>query len=145
MQTNKWMVIALLIGSSLAVGCQSNNNTAEPQSSTSVVLTANQSTRVGQDVSVQVTSIQDSRCPANALCIRYGSAKVGFILASESEQQTGELCLGECKNGKEIQNKDTTAVQLGGTTYRVVLSEIRPYPGIGSPDVKPEAVIQVLK
>ncbi|MBD2755593.1 hypothetical protein [Spirosoma validum] len=143
MQTIKLMVTALLIGSCLAVGCQSNNHTAEPQSNTPVVLTANQSTRIGQDVAVQVTSIQDSRCPANALCIRYGSAKVGFILANDNEQQTGDLCLGEC--GKGLKDKDTTAVQLSGTTYRVVLSEIRPYPGTGSPDVKPEAVIQVLK
>ncbi|UFH53002.1 hypothetical protein [Spirosoma sp. KNUC1025] len=142
MHTNKLMALALLIGGSVVIGCQSNNNTAEPQTNSPVTLKANQSARLGQDVTVKATSIQDSRCPANAVCIRYGSANVQFIIEKGSNNQTGSLCLGDC--GKGVKDKDTTTVQLGGISYRVVLSEVRPYPGTSSSDTKPEAVIQLL-
>lgn len=137
------MATALIIGSWLTIGCQSNTTTAEPQADTPVAVKANQSARIGQDVIVQVTSIQDSRCPANAVCIRYGSADVAVVLQKGNEQQTGSLCLGEC--GQGIKVKDTTTIQLGDIRYQIVLSDVRPYPGTSSPDTKPEAVIQVLK
>lgn len=137
------MATALLIGGWFAIGCQSNNNTAEPQTDAPVTLKTNQSTRIGQDVTMHVTSIQDSRCPANVTCVRYGSANVEFTLAKNNDHQTGSLCLGEC--GQGLKDKDTTTVQLGGSSYRVVLSEVRPFPGTGTSDTKPEAVIQLLK
>ena len=137
------MATALLIGSWFAIGCQSNNTTAEPQVNTPVSLKTNQSSRLGQDVTVQVTKIEDSRCPANAVCIRYGNANVEFTLAKGTDQQSGQLCLGEC--GQGLKAKDTTTVQLGDSKYSVILSEVRPYPGTSTSDTKPEAVIQVLK
>ena len=137
------MATALLIGGWLAIGCKPDDNTTEPQATTPVSVKANQSTRIGQAITVQVTSIQDSRCPANALCIRYGSANVDFTLEKDGSQQMGSLCLGEC--GKGLKSADTTTVQLAGSPYRVVLSEVRPYPGTGTSDTKPEAVIQLLK
>lgn len=91
---------------------------------------------------MQVTSIQDSRCPADAMCTRNGSVQVEFVLEKEGTRQMGKLCLGEC--GQESNSTDTTAVQLGDHTYHVVLKEVRPYPGTSASDTKPEALIQLL-
>ncbi|WP_420151674.1 hypothetical protein [Spirosoma sp.] len=143
MNTLKLIATAFLISGWFAIGCHSNNNTAEPQTNIPVTLKANQSARLGEDVTVQATRIEDSRCPANAICIRYGSANVEFVLEKGSDRQSGTLCLGEC--GQGLKNADTTTIQLGGSNYRVVLSEVRPYPGTSTPDAKPEAVLQLLK
>lgn len=142
MQYVKRTTVILLTGGWLAVGCSRNNPTAEPLLNKPVSIAANQTERVGQDVTVEVERIQDSRCPANALCIRYGSADVAFTLTKGSDRQPGRLCLGECTQG--LRTQDTTVVSVGGSRYRVVLNEVRPYPGTGAPDAKQEAVIRVL-
>ena len=138
----KLTAAVLLTWGWLAAGCTRNSPTAEPLSGKPVSMTANQATRVGPDVTVQVTTIEDSRCPANALCIRYGSANVAVTLTKGSDRQTGQLCLGECASAMKA--ADTTAIAVGGSTYRVLLSEVRPYPGTGTPGTKSEAIIRVL-
>lgn len=131
-----------LTGGWLVAGCNPNSPNAEPLSDRPIPMIVNQSTRVGQAVTVEVSRIQDSRCPANALCIRYGSTEVQFTLTKGSDHQRGNLCLGECASAMKAQ--DTTVVPVGGRRYRVVLSEVRPYLGTGEPNARQEAVIQVL-
>lgn len=131
------------MGSGLMIGCTRNTPTAESLSGKPVAMATNQATRVGEDVTVQVERIQDSRCPANVVCIRYGSANVAVTLTKGSDRQTGQLCLGDCAPALKAQ--DTTVVAVGGSTYRVILSEVRPYPGTGATDAKQEAVIRILK
>jgi hypothetical protein len=136
-----YLVAALLSGLA-AVGCQQTTQDAA-QPSESVTVGIKQSARVGQTVSVQVDTIQDSRCPANAICIRAGNADVSFTLTDGTNRQTGALCLGECKAGPK--DKDSTTIQLGNDRYQVLLTEVRPYPGTDPNNTKPQAVIKVKK
>ncbi|GAB3553347.1 hypothetical protein [Spirosoma fluminis] len=135
-------LVAVLLSGLAAVGCQqTTQNAAQP--SESVVVGIKQSARIGQSVSVQVDTIQDSRCPANAICIRAGNADVSFTLTDGTNRQSGSLCLGECKPGPK--DKDSTTVQLGTDRYLVLLSEVRPYPGTDPANTRQEAVIKVKK
>ncbi|CCH52756.1 hypothetical protein BN8_01778 [Fibrisoma limi BUZ 3] len=137
--------VTILLGGLLAVGCQgSNENEALPQDRASLVMAASQSARVGQNATLQVEKIEDSRCPANVVCIRYGNVNVSYTLSQETESRQGILCLGDCGNGPQ-KTRDSTLVQLGSDRYQLVLTEVRPYPGTSPVEVKPEAVIQVKK
>ena len=136
--------LTILLGGLLVVGCQgSNENEALPQDTKSLVVAASQSARVGQDATLQVDKIEDSRCPANVVCIRYGNVNVSYMLSQGTESRQGILCLGDCGGPQKTQ--DSTTVQLGNDRYQLVLTEVRPYPGTSPVEVKPEAVIQVKK
>ncbi len=131
-----------LVGGLLAAGCQKAvQNVTMPYGS--VVVGIKQSARVGQDVTVQVDSIQDSRCPVNADCIWAGNAVVRFTLSDQTNHQPGSLCLGAC--GQSLKVRDSVNVLLGSDRYQVVLTEVRPFPGTDPKNTQPQAVIQVKK
>ncbi len=140
----KTQVFTVLLGGLAVAGCQQDTTITTPQFDKPVSLSVNGSARVGQDVLLQVSKIEDSRCPANALCIRYGNANVAFSLNNSAARQTGTLCLGECA-GKGMQVSDSTSVQLGSDRYRVILTDVQPYPGTTSSDTKPTAIMRVMK
>ncbi|RIV21206.1 hypothetical protein DYU11_17425 [Fibrisoma montanum] len=135
-------ILTLLLGGLLAVGCQSSvENEALPQDKGSLVVAASQSARVGEDATLQIEKIEDSRCPANVVCVRFGNANVFYLLSQGTESREGILCLGDC--GVPQKTQDSTTVQLGTERYQLILKEVRPYPGTSPVEVKPEAVIQV--
>lgn len=132
----------LLIGL-LAVGCEKDNKIAPTEDNKPVTVRVNQTARVKQNVTLNVDSITDSRCPANALCVWFGNAQVKFTLNNGSQSQSGELCLGQC--GQQFKNRDTFTAQLGSESYEVILSEIKPFPGLEPDGTPQEAVITVNK
>jgi|GEM_PF-3078056 len=138
----KWVSLLCLAGA-LATACE-RNAAVEPSETTGPqIVSTTQSARLKQDVTLEVTKIEDSRCPANAVCITYGSAKVFFTLKNSTEQKTSELCLGDCGGGKGMQNRAVQTIALGGASYDVVLTEVRPYPGTSSD--KPTAVVEIIR
>lgn len=143
MLTKKHLFTALLGGLAVA-GCQKTATVATPQTNQPVAIAVNGSARVAENVTVQVDKIEDSRCPANVVCIRYGNANVSFALSKETARQSGTLCLGECGT-KGLHDKDSTTVQLGSEQYKVVLTEVRPYPGTPTTETKQTAVLTVTK
>ncbi|MGA0555128.1 hypothetical protein ACO2Q8_00630 [Larkinella sp. VNQ87] len=130
----------LLLLGLLAIGCEKDNKVAPTENNQAVTVKVNQAARVKQNVTLNVDSITDSRCPANASCVWYGNAQVKFTLKNETQSQSGELCLGQC--GQQLKGRDAVTLQLGSTSYEVILSEVSPFPGLE--DGKPkEAVITV--
>ena len=86
--------------------------------------------------SITLESINDSRCPINALCISAGNARIKLRMSDNSGGETfAELCLGFCdtKNNTE----DSAIIRLNNTSYNVVLKAVSPFPELGkNPDKK---------
>jgi hypothetical protein len=62
-------------------------------------------------LTITLQSVNDSRCPINALCISAGNARVKLRMSDNSGAETfAELCLGVCdsKNNTE----DAALIQL---------------------------------
>jgi hypothetical protein len=139
-----YSLLAVLLGGLTIPSCQNSTTEATPAYTNQPVAVAlNTTARVGQDVTVHVDDIQDSRCPADAICIRYGNVDVTFTISRNQVRQTGKLCLGDC-GGKDLKGRDSTTVRLGSDQYQVVLNEVRPYPNTAD-TTKPTAVLAVTK
>ena len=132
----------LLVGL-LAVGCEKENKVAPTpaEDAQAVTVKVDQLARVKQNITLNVDSISDSRCPYNANCVWYGNAQVKFTLKSETQSQSGELCIGQC--GTQLKNRAVMTVQLGAESYEVTLSDVQPFPGTKPDGTPKEAVITV--
>jgi hypothetical protein len=87
---------------------------------------------------ITFTHLDESRCPANAMCIRQGAAITTFKITTEptAEPQSFRLFVGDFMpndpQNKRNRTTDTVAVQLASKTqYRLILKKVRPYPGTG--------------
>ncbi len=96
----------------------------------SISLAVNESRELPSGMTVRVESIQDSRCPANVMCIRAGQVKVKVLVAQSRNSQSVSLVLGLS------QQSNTAHVTLGATTYKVTLQSVLPYPRFGSNELK---------
>jgi hypothetical protein len=75
-----------------------------------------------------VDEINDSRCPANVVCVRAGEAKVKITINDLDENLVKfTLNFGEASRFKP----DTLDFNLNAKAYRVILSGVNPYPGTG--------------
>lgn len=100
-------------------------------------------------VRVHLAELNDSRCPLNANCIRYGSAIARLWLEQDQQQSPPvELVMGEAlpTDTRKLRHRsaDTTLVTIANTQYQVILKSVLPYPCAGCPDQeKPHANIVV--
>ena len=133
--------VTLLVGSLIAFGCHQASQSIQPAGS--VVIGTGKSAHIDQKVTVQVDSIQDSRCPVNVQCVWAGNAQVVFTLSNETDRQVGKLCLGSC--GKGFTTRDSLTVQLGREPYQVVLTRVSPVPNTDSIPVQKQATLEVRK
>lgn len=90
-------------------------------------------------VRVHLAEINDSRCPMNANCIRYGSAVARFWLEQDKEKSpTVALVIGEAlpDDPRKLRNRtaDTTLITVANTQYQVILKNVTPYPCTGCPN-----------
>lgn len=70
--------------------------------------------------------VSDDRCPANALCVRAGEARVRLRVQAAATTREGVVTVG-----------DTSAAVVAGP-YRVTVTELHPYPGLyGEGDPQP--------
>ncbi len=77
-----------------------------------------------------LNAINDSRCPANADCIRAGEAKTKFTLTyygASSAEQTLSIPSPEGKT-----RADSALVRAGTASFVVVLRSVQPFPGLGT-------------
>lgn len=101
------------------------------------------------NVRVHLAALNDSRCPMNANCIRYGSAVARLWLEKNQERsRTMELVIGEAlptdTRQLRLRSADTTFVTVANTSYQVILKSVLPYPCAGCPNQgKPQASIVV--
>ena len=85
---------------------------------------------------ITFSHLDESRCPANAMCIRQGAAVTTFKLTTQpgAETQTVRLFIGDFMpndpRNKRHLSADTVAVQLANKAkYRLILKQVAPYPG----------------
>lgn len=77
----------------------------------------------------RLTDLNDSRCPANAVCVWMGEAKTSVELELNGQKGQATLKLnGDRKQG----TSDSTSVAVGSRSFVVVLRDVLPYPGTTS-------------
>jgi hypothetical protein len=90
-----------------------------------ITLAVNQPKAVGgagNEVSIKVNNIQDSRCPKDVVCVWEGYVDVEFLLFNSQNQQTAfTLCLGRCD---AINKSSALNVALGSENYKITLFEV---------------------
>ena len=133
----KRCVFAVVVSTSLAVSCHQR----ETLPTTTRAIAVESSALFRDGVTLRVDAIRDSRCPINAECIWAGNAQVTFTASKGPYRTQDTLCLGCGPTGLLIPEK--TLVTLGTERYQVTLIDVRPYPNVAAPEVKPQAVFRV--
>ena len=78
-----------------------------------------------KEISISLISVNDSRCPTNAVCIDIGRVIVQLRLSDNSGSEAfTELCLGRCN----ALDSDTKQVILSNISYSLKLIKVEPYP-----------------
>ncbi len=131
------------------ISCKSDSITAQAVEKTiryheTVSLTDN------NPATLTFAEIADSRCPEGANCIWAGNALVDLDIKSTAtaEPKRIQMCLGDCnslypKTG--FRETDTAMVSVDQTKYRLILTEIAPYPRLSGPSMSKEAYTLKLK
>lgn len=109
----------------------------------SLKLNQSKSVTIGyeKEASFKLTRIEDSRCPADLICIRAGEVLVDLRV---NDDKLLNFCLGDCpdRNAGFIQ-ADTIATVVNDIAFKVVLRAVNSYPS--SKDVvPPTACFEVL-
>lgn len=84
---------------------------------------------------ITFSQLEESRCPANVICVRQGAAVTTFkITAPGTETQTVRLFVGDFMANdprkRRSRTADTATVQLASQgSYRLILKQVAPYPG----------------
>ena len=111
-----------------------------------IALTGKGKTDLGE---ITFTHLNDSRCPTNSMCIRQGAAITSFDLQTTTAvKQNVRLFIGDFMpndpRNRRNRTVDTVEVQLKDKTfYRLILKEVRPYPGTSTE--KAEAIMVLEK
>lgn len=90
---------------------------------------------------IELSGVNDSRCPANVQCIWAGNAKLNLTISGGVMQNAVNLCLGQCETG--FRETDTIAFNHRSQSYILVLKKVQPYPGTA--DAKKSAVLVLKK
>jgi len=105
-----------------------------------VPLMGKDKTEVGE---ITFADLQDSRCPASAMCIRQGAAVTTFRVTTpiNGETQLVRLFIGDYMpndpRNKRNLTADTVTISAGSNTpYQLILKQVTPYPGTGTEDAQ---------
>lgn len=120
-----------------AMGCQSEKIDAEQQKlNARAGLNEDFSLKIKQQTQIDgftlsFDSVADSRCPANALCIRAGEVTVDLTV---NDTQKIKMCLGDChqvqpSKYKSFVNRDSLELSIQNKNYLFILKQVTPYPG----------------
>lgn len=136
-------LILLLTIIILLSSCDKENNeingSFELEVNESIKLTDNTT-----NLQLKLVSIQDSRCPSDAVCIRAGNAIVKLrVTESSGSAVETELCLGEC--GTTFNRQDTSIVSIRNTRISIILENVNPYPSTGNSKVSKKALFKLQK
>ena len=95
------------------------------ESETTIVSAKTQSElkSAGEDLKVQLISVEDSRCPLNANCIWVGSANLKFKVSDGDADMEVHVVFSA---DKKISG--TQEFKLDGQTYVLAVAEVLPYP-----------------
>ncbi|PIQ20515.1 MAG: hypothetical protein COW65_14570 [Cytophagales bacterium CG18_big_fil_WC_8_21_14_2_50_42_9] len=112
-----------------------------------VPLMANNKTEAGE---ITFMELNDSRCPADAMCIRQGAAVTTFRVTLPQNQETqivrlfiGDFMPNDPRNKRNL-TADTVTISSGNNThYRLMLQQVGPYPGTGQET--PQATLKLIR
>ena len=92
-------------------------------------------------LSITLTEVNDSRCPADAICITGGEVSTSLKVAfKQNSFQTKDLklCLG-CP-----EDNDSTEFKLEEQKYLLILKEVTPYPFASQPETLKNKIAELL-
>ncbi|MEJ5994191.1 hypothetical protein WG904_07120 [Pedobacter sp. Du54] len=102
---------------------------SDARSLTGTILLTDKETKTvvhqGKTIAITASDFKDSRCPINADCIWQGNASVKIKFKDDVKEQEITMCLGACD---VLSVPLPKTIQLNGTTYKIKLEEITPYP-----------------
>ena len=81
----------------------------------------------GKSISITASDFKDSRCPINADCVWQGNATVKITFKDDVKEQEITMCLGGCS---VLSVPLPNTITLNGTTFKIKLDEITPYPSL---------------
>jgi hypothetical protein len=98
-------------------------------------------------IDLQVIDIDDSRCPDDVVCVRFGEAEVIIgINGTEEIVNILELCIGDCpQRSQRPISADTAQVELDNVGYAVILNDVVPFPTTTNQSVTKKAVLKVIR
>lgn len=136
---NKYLLALVCFTGLLFSSCEKDSiefdSPFELKENESIVLQGN-----NNGLTITLQSVNDSRCPINALCISAGNAQVKLRMSDNSGAEVfSELCIGICNTKNNIE--DSTIIQLNNARYIVVLKEVNPYPEAGKKQNKKALLI----
>ena len=121
---------SLLVLAAFAIvgtGCSSPASPSRPDLHATVTLAPGESASLGGSVSIGFNSVvNDSRCPADVVCIQGGDALVHIRVPGEVDTVDYELHTG-----------DTSRASVAHGAARIELLELQPYP-FSSKTIAPE-------
>jgi len=98
-------------------------------------------------IDLNVIDIDDSRCPDDVVCVRFGEAEVMVsVNGAEEIVNIVDLCIGDCpqRNQGSI-SADTAFVELDNEDYVVILSDVVPFPTTTNQSTPKKAVLKVIR
>jgi len=136
---NKYLLALVCVTGLLFSSCEKDSiefdSPFELKENESIVLQGN-----NNGLTLTLQSVNDSRCPINALCISAGNARVKLRMSDNSGAETfAELCLGVCETRNNTE--DSALFQLNNVSYIVILKEVNPYPEAGKKQNKKALLI----
>lgn len=139
-----------MVFSVIVVGCAENtpqvytlNRSFEVQEGGAVTLTWGEKE---QWIKLMVLDIEESRCPSDVVCIRFGEAQVKIGINGTQEMlQTLDMCIGDCPQfNRGFLEADTATVEVDGVAYAVILFDVLPYPTTINSSIPKKAVLKVI-
>jgi hypothetical protein len=136
---NKYLLALVCFTGLLISSCEKDSiefdSPIELKENESIVLQGN-----NNGLTITLQSVNDSRCPINALCISAGNARVKLRMSDNSGAETvAELCLGFCDTGNNTE--DSATIRLNNISYTIVLKEVNPFPELGKKQDKKALLI----
>jgi len=136
---NKYLLALVCFTGLLISSCEKDSiefdSPFEMKENESIVLQGN-----NNGLKITLQSVNDSRCPVNALCISAGNARVKLRMSDNSGAETfAELCLGFCDDLNRTE--DSKIIRLNNISYTVVLKEVSPFPELGKKQDKKALLI----
>ena len=136
---NKYLIALVCLTGLLISSCEKDSiefdSPFELKENESIVLQGN-----NNGLSITLQSVNDSRCPINALCISAGNARVKLRMSDNSGTESfTELCLGFCDNKNNTEN--SAIIRLNNNSYTIVLKEVNPFPELGKKQNKKAVLI----
>tara|TARA_R110002124_G_scaffold255060_1_gene420662 strand:- start:1117 stop:1506 length:390 start_codon:yes stop_codon:yes gene_type:complete len=124
------------------MACQKNDQEASPEKVLETVsIAAARQTAVptsGSDLKVELLSVNDSRCPSNAVCITAGTALLKFSVNDQDEKTEVSLNFSDVDK-----SANTVAFKLNGAAYELSVTEVFPYPNSSKSPQLEEYKVQV--